>query len=59
MILNVVNLLASDTNFFDTSAGHSEIKNNAVCALYIHLLFLLHQKHSLCNMVCKFMQYGM
>ena len=24
------------------------------CALYIHLLVLLHQKHSLCNMVCKF-----
>ena len=45
----------SDTNSFDTSAGHSEIKKiNAVCALYIHLLVLLHQKHSLCNMVSKF-----
>ena len=48
-------MLASDTNFFDTSAEHSEIKKiNAACALYIHLLVLLHQKHSLCNMVCKF-----
>ena len=37
------------------SAGLSDIKIKAVYALYIHFFsVLLHQKHSLCNVVCKF-----
>ena len=37
------------------SAGHSEIKKNQCCMCTLHSFFvLLHQKHSLCNRVCKF-----
>ena len=46
-------LLASVTNFFDTSSGHSDSKIMDVCVLHIHLVVLLLQKHSFGNSVCN------
>ena len=47
-------LLASGTNLFDTSSGHSDIKSKAMCVLRPNLLVFLLQKHSYGNTVCNF-----
>ena len=47
-------LLASGTNLFHTSAGHSNSKIKAMCVLRLHLLVLLLQKHSYGNIVGNF-----
>ena len=53
--LNVVFcLIATGTNLFDTSSGHSDIKIKAMCVLRLHVLVLLFQNHSYGNIVCNF-----